>query len=168
MNLAHQQIGNILEKLLKVLGLIWGIGSFIAVVVFFAGGEWREWEKVKLFVKDAPPAVDIATHVRAQTPGTSASSSLSCQILRQASVLPMTRNAEASATISIDLIRQGYQRVGGGCKIPQAVVGGVPLHNGIPIESIPVENGWYCRVGDPRDVQLVSAVEAYVVACRVQ
>jgi hypothetical protein len=155
-----------MEKLLKILGFTWGVGSFIAAVAFFTGGEWREWEKVKSFVKEAPPASEISRR-QAASAGPDASHALTCQILTQATPTPMMRNAEVSAVIPMDLVRQGYQRVGGGCKIPQAVIGGLPPHNGMPIESIPVENGWHCRVGDPPNIELISAVEAYVVACKV-
>lgn len=72
------------------------------------------------------------------------------------------RNAEAEVQAPA-----GFHRVGGGCKIQRAVQG-APAHNGIPIESIPVDNGWRCAVGDPKDFALMTKVEAYVVACKVQ
>ena len=155
-----------MERLLKVLGIVWGIGSFVAAVAFFAGGEWQEWTKVKNFVKDVPPATEIAAHIRRPVPAPTTTGSLACQVVSQMS--GTTRNAEVTITMTAELTRAGFQRMGGGCRIRQAIVGGEPPHNGIPIESIPTENGWRCRVGDPPNIQLTSAVEAHLVACRVQ
>jgi hypothetical protein len=53
-----------LEKTLQYLGIFWSVVAFVAVVVFFAGGQWEHWKAIR----DAHVAGNVINRPAPETP----------------------------------------------------------------------------------------------------
>ena len=54
---------HVLDKVLKILGIVWSVIAFVAAVAFFAGGEWQAWQRVRDRVLEHPD-VDVSSQVK--------------------------------------------------------------------------------------------------------
>ncbi len=52
------------ERILRTLGIVWGVLSFVITTAFFLGGEWKDWKAVQKKVQALPTRDELGRTIQ--------------------------------------------------------------------------------------------------------